>query len=498
MCVPGLVEDVTHLLSRGWINRIWCLQETLLARNLVVSCGQKSIPWSDFSYGLTYLKYRKAHSKLALGKATAWLQLVSVRAQLHAAEDSPPASKHRRCFLLRASRRGRQESPLNDYYRAFGRLRYTFQCSLCSILVTFACCFLVDVFGRAPAAIAAPLTLVPMTFLGGALAHVVWERAVLPLSPIDAMVREIILRRATRPEDKVYGVQGILKEAFSLVLSTQAGTPPGEAQALSFLYQDLFTQLASRWKGPGRLLFYAKGLPREYDGDKWDGPSWVPDLQSSDTPWFPHPDRRLEFARLNTSRGAPPKSNLTEPQLVFSPGGRELTVQVLAVGRVTWASESGFSQLPVPIADERPDDHLSCSHVHNIHLLCEPWHMYKSSNPALRLKAAILRGSGRRPGWWDTAIQLSGPTGQPLNEAQYRQDWQWGRILDTWRSRSSGEPILQRLMDAGLFKLHVRRCNHLAANERRIFLMTLEKGKTVVVANGPFTIRSGDKIVKIT
>lgn len=59
MFSPGLVDGILDLFSRDWIDRIWCLQESLLARNLVLCCSRKSIAWSNFSYAPTYLKDRK-------------------------------------------------------------------------------------------------------------------------------------------------------------------------------------------------------------------------------------------------------------------------------------------------------------------------------------------------------------------------------------------------------------------------------------------------------
>lgn len=181
---------------------------------------------------------------------------------------------------------------------------------------------------------------------------------------------------------------------------------------------------------------------------------------------------------------------MTEPQIAFSPDDLKLAVQVLRIGRVCTASWSGFIEMPMPVANERLDGHLSNSHVHNIQLLREPWQTYKRENMALRAKRAIFTKTHHE--WWDTAIQTS--IRKNLDGPKVRQ---WARIVNARQSRSSGEQILHRLIEGGLLKLHVEICNNLAANKRSVFLIAPEKGRAVV-ANGPSSIRKGDKIVKIT
>lgn len=136
----GLVEGITDLLSREWINRIWCLQETLLARNLVLCCGQKSMPWPEFSYGLTYLGDCKSPGGVTFDKLTPWSQLVSMRAQFHAPE-VPVSAGNTSMPLLSSPRRELNESPLDDYHKAPWRLQIAMKC----ILVLVYCLILICV-----------------------------------------------------------------------------------------------------------------------------------------------------------------------------------------------------------------------------------------------------------------------------------------------------------------------------------------------------------------
>lgn len=41
-----------------------------------------------------------------------------------------------------------------------------------------------------------------------------WGRVTRRVNPVDAIVREIVLRRATEPQDKVFGVHGILETEY--------------------------------------------------------------------------------------------------------------------------------------------------------------------------------------------------------------------------------------------------------------------------------------------
>lgn len=491
MCAPGLVDGITNILSRDWISRVWCLQEALLAPKLVLYCGNKHIPWSNFSYSLLYLGDQRTPAGIVPSKLTPWLQLISIRAQIHSKKASNPTGNAQKYFLLPFLRIP-PETSLYAHHAAFSLLGYAEGCVviLCLGLTTDV------VYGHLndnegpdwflPLIPFILLLLFVLTFLR------LWSGTTVEVSPGDAIVREMILRRATEPQDKVYGVLGILQTQFSLALSIT-----GSSQAkLSILYRSLFTELYSKCEGAGRLLFYARGLPNIGE-DEWDAPSWIPNLKGSEGSWA-HPHDRIEAVRLDTTarwskswiRPPPPESDLTEPQLLFSPVGLSLTVHIFRLGCASLEYDPCFIELPVPVLGEQVGDALLNSHLRNIQLLCEPWQAVKRNSLTMRMLAKGV--PALKSEWWDFAIQPN--MDENIDRREVRQ---WAGILDTWQSRSSGPQILRRLAEEDLLRLHVKICNNLAVSKRYVFEIALDNGG-IVLANGPSGIRTGDEIVAIT
>ena len=53
------VNAIDNLFKRPWWNRIWCVQEIVLAQNAVIVCGRRSIPWDTFlSSNRNFIKHR--------------------------------------------------------------------------------------------------------------------------------------------------------------------------------------------------------------------------------------------------------------------------------------------------------------------------------------------------------------------------------------------------------------------------------------------------------
>jgi hypothetical protein len=50
-------DDLSQLLDRDWINRVWTYQEILLASNPVVVCGHAHLSWPEFAIGIIFLEY---------------------------------------------------------------------------------------------------------------------------------------------------------------------------------------------------------------------------------------------------------------------------------------------------------------------------------------------------------------------------------------------------------------------------------------------------------
>lgn len=54
-------SGLKEIFSRYWIKRLWTLQECLLSREGVITCGEKTIPWLDFVCALESIYYFHTH-----------------------------------------------------------------------------------------------------------------------------------------------------------------------------------------------------------------------------------------------------------------------------------------------------------------------------------------------------------------------------------------------------------------------------------------------------
>lgn len=51
-------------LNRPWLSRVWVVQEVGVARDAVVVCGQKILPWSLLSSIISFLKATTRHDQI--------------------------------------------------------------------------------------------------------------------------------------------------------------------------------------------------------------------------------------------------------------------------------------------------------------------------------------------------------------------------------------------------------------------------------------------------
>lgn len=54
-------SGLRQIFGRQWINRLWTLQECLLAQEGIIVCGEKSLPWSRFVCALESIHYFHTH-----------------------------------------------------------------------------------------------------------------------------------------------------------------------------------------------------------------------------------------------------------------------------------------------------------------------------------------------------------------------------------------------------------------------------------------------------
>jgi len=50
-------DDLSELLNKEWIKRLWKYQEILLASDPVIVCGHSHLPWPELALGIMFLEY---------------------------------------------------------------------------------------------------------------------------------------------------------------------------------------------------------------------------------------------------------------------------------------------------------------------------------------------------------------------------------------------------------------------------------------------------------
>lgn len=84
----GRGKGVADILSREWKARMWTLQETVLASNPILCCGDKSLPWRNFAHSMTFIErssiWTSSFSKLQGGALIlAWSKLIDLGRDAH-------------------------------------------------------------------------------------------------------------------------------------------------------------------------------------------------------------------------------------------------------------------------------------------------------------------------------------------------------------------------------------------------------------------------------
>lgn len=54
-------SGLQNIFGRGWVNRLWTLQECILSQKGVLMCGEKSVPWEDLVCALETIHYFHTH-----------------------------------------------------------------------------------------------------------------------------------------------------------------------------------------------------------------------------------------------------------------------------------------------------------------------------------------------------------------------------------------------------------------------------------------------------
>ena len=72
-------EAVRRLLGRPWFTRLWTMQEAVLARQLLVCCGDKSVIWEDVAYVYDFVEADGPASGLSVTDSHSVGAIISLR-----------------------------------------------------------------------------------------------------------------------------------------------------------------------------------------------------------------------------------------------------------------------------------------------------------------------------------------------------------------------------------------------------------------------------------
>jgi hypothetical protein len=67
--------NLNEFLNRNWLNRSWTLQEIVLAKDPIIVCGTKTIPWRTFICGIIFLDGLQVFQPSIMTK---WLAIIAL------------------------------------------------------------------------------------------------------------------------------------------------------------------------------------------------------------------------------------------------------------------------------------------------------------------------------------------------------------------------------------------------------------------------------------
>jgi Heterokaryon incompatibility protein (HET) len=341
-----------EIMSRPWIERLWTLQEALLARDAVIVCGKKYIPWISMMCAVEYMDFcRSTRYGLAFPPSFHnWRRLMLFWSRLRGLSMGQFSFSEKLPELLEShtieinKTLGFQIKQHGKYLNR-GQFCYKLLLMTPSFATAQSLLFLLGISRHRPSLVPQRVLVVLLAWLLAFLLFTLFVirylhipqgvRSLHPYKESVSVMKEIQTRKSFRPEDKYYSIFGIIGKDSSL----------GEAnvgQHLGAVYQALFVDLLEYTKSLDILLFTA--------GPKLGNcPSWVVDWCASKQPWinvvYWHVVRRRtawdmwrgEWAVILSLRkysGATPESESTWD---MRPGG-QLAVRGVVLGRVSWSS----------------------------------------------------------------------------------------------------------------------------------------------------------------
>lgn len=475
---------VANFLLNDWNERIWTLQEVLLATNPIVFCGTKSVTWRCFMHSIAYLEQASEWHLFFMLKerentCNKWSSIVSLwltmNSELQAWKQDEESSSRCAGKLSISASNGVQRD-LEGYFGFLKGVRCKYKMIRCAHIVVN---FLILLLGALLVPIAGPVVCLVYLIMVVYLVLTV----ILPLIALPKYFRqgadirhniidEILMRKTTDPRDKSHGMRAVLSK---LGLDFPA---PDLFASKNIVFRDLFIGL-TKWTGSLRPLLFAYG---QMDGDN---PSWVPAFDSVSNMWLKEYlcHRRtfhIEILRFGfrerilgiSSSGA---------QFSFT-NDNKMLVRGYTIGEVNWKGDKFLKSVC--------DNTDTAIDLQNIRAVCEPWFLYKR-------KAGFLFTALNQPLLRDLHALCVDKNMAAETAERGISDW-WSKI-NQWKGPSStAEDFLKKLSTRpSRLELHLRLCNNLASKKRCFFHTLSLPEQMIMFGNGPEALELGDKIVAI-
>lgn len=477
-CAHGL-DDV---LNRDWSNRIWTLQEILLAHNPILCCGTKTLQWDSLVYSILHIQgsgyvhqdnFPAAGCRRWVGIVSLWIKLAEWRTKetpqltnIGSPEVQNPLANNTMQYvrLIRAVSR-------NVSYMGYFCF-WSIECLMVLLIMSSALGHLVGI-------ILSSILLI----------LIVYHYKILLQSPFlrtdreepedgrlitksdttsEAMIREILTRKATNPKDVSIGVHAILT---SLRVRS---SPPDYSKSLADIHRGLFIDLYNWSKSMNLLLLcdLSRKLP--------DEPlSWIPNWNiRSEQLW-------LDPAAFLVDQGGHNPLSF-KPSFPISPcfeisKSKTLSVIGVLIDRVSWRCDT-FQQTSTVY--DAAEEQLHLHNVSTVHALVRKHPIFWESVLLENVYAQPLE---------KMKMFLQAPNLLPEEKSCF---FKWSSIIRRTAEESPASAMDALKAQPTCLSMHIKICNGLSQKSRTLFLTW--KRNLLHVCNGPEGSQVGDAVVLVS
>ena len=277
------IKGLRVIFGGRWIDRLWTLQEVLLARKPVLMCGEMTAPWKSLVFTLQLLHMFNSKPPFLEFPSgySAWWSLWKFRSELYRQRGKPDVEQPIDDAYEEIS-----ESELERHMLYLQRGWLFFVALLCCSIVTVMFLYiyveptLVNVFDGAK--IVVPVQVVLIT-LGGFILFLplivgitgIWSRRpkILPLATQEAIILQIWLRKATEARDRYFGVHSLINKQKNEAAMADLTV------SLDRIYRRLFIELL-KWTGSLDIMLLTSC-------SKFNNfPSWVMEWDNTNCSWL--------------------------------------------------------------------------------------------------------------------------------------------------------------------------------------------------------------------